>query len=146
MCTARVTIWRGRVNIIQLSLPFPLKLSSSPLRRGWLEAFLLWPDPLDPFTTGGTPLSVRDPFTASSTLVTPEVDRVSKSSCRTTKRPQLDCNRTEKDRTAVASCLASATDQLQVVSFHEKLKNWSTTGCMSECSTRLCDSNSGPIV
>jgi hypothetical protein len=88
MCTARVTIWTGRVNIIQPSLPFPLKLSSSPLGRGWLEAFLLWPDPLDrfatggtplpdpldPFVTGGTPLSVRDPFTASGTLVTPEVD------------------------------------------------------------------------
>jgi hypothetical protein len=49
-------------------------------------------------------------------------NRVSKSSCRTAKRPQPDRNRTEKDRTAVASCLASATDQLQVASSREKIE------------------------
>jgi hypothetical protein len=63
--------------------------------------------------------------------------RVSKFSCRTAKRPQPDHNRTEKDRTAVASCLASATDQLQVASSLEKSKNRSTTGCNRSFCNRL---------
>jgi hypothetical protein len=81
-------------------------------------------------------------------------NRVLKSSCRTAKRLQPDQNRTKKDQTAVTSCLASATDQLQVASFCKNQKTGPqpvvtglfASGCMSKCSTRLGDSNGGPIV
>jgi hypothetical protein len=84
--------------------------------------------------------AARQPFpeeTKNCTRTYGELIRVSKSSCRTTKRLQPDRNQTEKDQTAVASCLASATDQLQVASFCEKSKNRSTTGCNRSFCKRL---------